>query len=229
MAARGIQTGSEISVLKQPPRGVQARMNNFFELPLFPLNLVLLPKRSIPLHIFEERYQEMISCCIEGKTEFGIVSGEDNSFQDIGCSALVDTVVDRFPDGRMNIIISGRRRIKIIERLDIHSYISAVAEELPDQPEIIDQDLVSKVRSLYEEAVRLSLGWPVPQRDETTEPGDLSYLVAARLNLPLPEQQMLLEMRSAGARLRKVAGILEKAVAGVREVKRRTGRNGHLA
>ncbi len=181
------------------------------------------------MHIFEERYQEMISSCIENKTEFGIVSGEDNNFQDIGCSAFVDSVVDRFPDGRMNIIISGQHRFKVIDRLDIHSYISAVVEELPDQPEATDQDLVSKVRSLYEEAIKLSLGWAVPHKEENTKPGDLSYLVAARLNLPLPDQQTLLEMRSAGSRLRKVAGILENAVTDVREVKRRTRSNGHLA
>jgi Lon protease-like protein len=204
-------------------------VNESFEMPLFPLEMVLFPQRDVPLHIFEERYKEMITSSMEDETEFGIVSGRDDEFQSIGCSAVVASLVHRFPDGRMNIIIRGRRRIKVLDRMEIFTFISGVVEELPDEPEENDPDLVSRVRSLYQEAVKLSLGWCVPEKETSVDAGGLSFTVAANLNLPVAEQQALLEMRSPLSRLKRVEGILEKALEAVREVNRRTGSNGHLA
>ncbi|HCR19223.1 MAG TPA: ATP-dependent protease [Candidatus Latescibacteria bacterium] len=204
-------------------------MNKQFELPLFPLEMVMFPQRNVPLHIFEERYKEMIAGCLEDESEFGIVSGRDDAFQTIGCSAKIASLVNQFPDGRMNIVIRGRRRFRVLERIDIHSYISGVVEEIPDELGEADPNLVAKVKALYQEAVKLSLGWHVPDKSTDTDAGELSYSVAASLNLPLKEQQDLLEMRSPRDRLSRVEGVLENALDSVREVKRRSGSNGHLA
>ncbi len=204
-------------------------MNDPLELPLFPLdNVVLLPFKRLPLHIFEERYKQMINMCIEEETEFGIVWGSDDDFREIGSAALVTDLIARSEDGRMNIVTQGTRRFQVLEQLDIHPYITGIVEEIDDEPEVPDQTLGNQVQDLYREALKLSLGWFKPKKEEEIDLAELSYVVAASLNLPLPEQQTILEMRSANERLQTVSKILKEALKGIREVKRRTGGNGHL-
>ncbi len=204
-------------------------MNDLTELPLFPLdNVVLLPFKRVPLHIFEERYKQMINMCMDEETEFGIVWGNDDTFQEVGSAALVTDLISRLPDGRMKIVTQGTRRFRVLERFDIHPYITGIVEEIGDEPEVPDFDLGNKVQDLYREALKLSLGWFKPKKEEDINPSELSFVVAGSLSLSLPEQQAILEMRSANERLQTVSKILEEALQGIREVKRRTGGNGNL-
>ena len=202
--------------------------DNQFELPLFPLDLVLLPHKQIPLHIFEERYKLMINNCMEQETEFGLVWGTDDNFRPFGCAARVVELVNRLPDDRMDILIEGTQRFKMIERFDLHPYISGMVETVSDLEEAIDLDLGNRVQNLYLEALKLSIGW-IQEKQEPIELGELSYIVAASINLPHTDQQTLLENRSVNDRLKIVYNILDRALGTMREVKRRTGSNGHLA
>ena len=68
-------------------------------LPLFPLDLVLFPGASLPLHIFEPRYQEMISECLDRKQSFGVVRAKEEGVAEIGCTAEIITVAKKYPDG----------------------------------------------------------------------------------------------------------------------------------
>ncbi len=95
-------------------------------LPLFPLGLVLLPGNHVPLHIFEDRYRVMIAECVENESEFGIVFGTDADFKPVGCAARVTDIVNRFADGRLNIVITGTDRIRLIERHNDKAYISGI-------------------------------------------------------------------------------------------------------
>ena len=203
-------------------------MNDFTELPLFPLDLVLLPSRRLPLHIFEERYKEMINHCLENECEFGIVWGTDDNFQDTGCAALVTDVITRFPDGRLNIMIRGTRRFKVQDRVDIHSYISGRIEAFEDTQEATDIKLGEEVRENYIEALQLAQGW-LGKQNENISLGELSFRIAANLNLPSAVQQNLLESNSVNERLQVVQKILDESLPTIREVKKRTGGNGHLA
>lgn len=203
-------------------------MESDFELPLFPLDMVLLPHRRVPLHIFEDRYKLMINECQENNTEFGMVWGSDTEFCDMGCAARVVHVINRFPDGRMNIVVEGTRRIRVLNHQEIHPYISGTVQDVEDDDESYDLDLGNRVKTLYEEALKLSLGWPA-SKPSVMELGHLSYAVAANLSLPLSDQQALLENTSVNARLKTVAQILDTALENLREIKRRTGGNGHLA
>ncbi len=81
-------------------------------LPLFPLDLVLLPGVPLPLHIFEPRYKEMIRECLDQKRPFGIVRAKDESFVNIGCTADIMNVLKTYPDGRMNILVEGQKRFE---------------------------------------------------------------------------------------------------------------------
>jgi Lon protease-like protein len=83
-------------------------------LPLFPLDLVLLPGTPLPLHIFEPRYTEMISECLDRSQHFGVIRGEDQELAEIGCTAEILTVTQKYPDGRMDIVTEGRARFEVV-------------------------------------------------------------------------------------------------------------------
>src|SRR2546423_15539038 len=92
-------------------------------LPLFPWDLVLFPETPLPLHIFEPRYREMIGECLREKREFGVIralaqEGDDESARlqhrlaACGCTAEIIDVLRTYPDGRMDILVVGRRRFE---------------------------------------------------------------------------------------------------------------------
>lgn len=203
-------------------------MSERAELPLFPLKMVLFPTCRVPLHIFEDRYKLMVNECRENDSEFALVSGTDDLFQQVGCAARVVDVVKQYDDGRMNIIVEGTRRVQVIDRVDRHAYISGTVEPVEDEPDGADESLVNRVRRLYDDAIKLSFGWLRPSDHSDLDPASLSYTIAAGLNMDLTDQQDILEIRSVSDRLRRVEGLLGRAVDGIREVKRRTGGNGHL-
>ena len=126
------------------------------EIPLFPLEMVLLPFKRVPLHIFEERYKLMVDMCREEETEFGIVWGTDRNFHEIGCAALITDLINRSPDGRMDIMVQGTRRFRVQESFEIHPYITGIVEEIADEPEALDVALGMRVQNLYREALKLS-------------------------------------------------------------------------
>ena len=83
-------------------------------LPLFPLTLVLLPRTPLPLHIFEDRYKEMIGEALDADTEFGIVLVMKRGLAGIGCTAHIRELLRKLEDGRMDILAEGRQRFEIL-------------------------------------------------------------------------------------------------------------------
>ena len=111
------------------------------EIPLFPLNLVLFPMQSLALHIFEERYKEMIRLCIETDSPFGIVLLERGQAEEglsrveplpsmVGCTAQISQVQE-LPDGRMNIVVVGRERFRVQSFDDAKAYLRGIVEYIP--------------------------------------------------------------------------------------------------
>ena len=103
-------------------------------LPLFPLDLVLFPGTSLPLHIFEPRYKEMISECLDRKKSFGIVRAKEEGVAEIGCTAEIITVAKKYPDGRMDIVTQGRERFEVMQVNQERSFLQAEVLYLPDEP-----------------------------------------------------------------------------------------------
>lgn len=101
-------------------------------IPLFPLNLVLLPGNLLPLRIFEERYKEMIGEAIANGTEFGVVQATEKGIVNLGCTASVDEVLHRYPDGRLDIVCSGRRRFEITYLDDTKAYLRGAVNFFDD-------------------------------------------------------------------------------------------------
>jgi Lon protease-like protein len=84
-------------------------------LPLFPLDVVLLPGTPLPLHIFEPRYKEMIAECLANHAPFGVVRALEEGVSEVGCTAEIVTVTKEYPDGRMDLIAEGRQRFEVLE------------------------------------------------------------------------------------------------------------------
>src|SRR3954453_2705854 len=100
--------------------------------PLFPLGLVLIPRELVPLHIFEERYKQMIGECLESEGEFGIVWLPGDGLREGGCTASVSQVLKELEDGRMNILVAGRRPFRLLRRIDDMAYPAGDVEMLED-------------------------------------------------------------------------------------------------
>ncbi len=202
------------------------------ELPLFPLNTVLLPEMPLPLHIFEERYKLMIGRCIEEKSSFGIllinegeeVGGGADPF-DVGTTAHI-IQVERLEEGRMNILVRGERRFRLVERLGESPYLVGRVEYLPEEEGIVTAEVLERAQGLFAEYARgmagLRGGW-VRQPKMPQELHHLSYAIAGYLELPSRVRQRLLELPTASERLSQEVPLLERGVEWVKEelVKRR--------
>lgn len=191
------------------------------ELPLFPLNVVLFPGGLLPLHIFEQRYREMVKFCIRNESSFGIVMikegeevGEDVTPCKVGTA--VDLVeVDRFPDGRMNIMTSGHSRFEILEVNDELPYLVGrvrMLDSLDTEPDTSLEKIAAKTRELYIEYETLSsyliFSWQTPDGNPE-HPQQLAYQIGTRLRIPLSEKQELLEIASFDELLKREIEILK--------------------
>lgn len=168
-------------------------------LPLFPLSLVLLPAARLPLHIFEDRYKEMMGILIPQRGEFGVVLARDGGVVNVGCTATVDEVVRRYPDGRLDLIATGRRRFQIISLDEEKSFIRAEVEFFNDEDAspaspVLQQRAIAeygKLRAIHDE--------PLPPEPKLNEP-QLSFHLGELID-DVEHRQALLVMKSETERL----------------------------
>jgi len=208
-------------------------------LPLFPLEMVLLPGERLPLHIFEDRYKQMIGDCLlaqtrgRGQQEFGIVLAKDEEMHSIGCTARIEEVTHRYEDGRMDILTVGQRRFEILYTNDERSYLRGGVEFFDDDPgddAPRPADADSAIVQFRSMAARLrraddpAIEFKKPYRH-------LSFQMAGPLPLTPDFKQRLLINRHETERLRE----LTKAVAQMmvefdylQEVGKKAGGNGHV-
>lgn len=198
-------------------------------LPLFPLHVVLFPTTPISLHIFEDRYKEMIGEAIENRSEFGIVLASEKGIVNTGCTAVVDRLVEKYADGRMDIIAVGRRRFEILSLDDEKSYLRGAVEFFDDDQdaEPAADELRRKAMDGWEELRRLENNSPL--LDPEIDKRSLSFQLAQAVP-DLNMRQMLLVARSESERIKQLAEYLpnlverQKRVTHVKEV---AGTNGH--
>lgn len=194
-----------------------------FELPIFPLNVVLFPGMALPLHIFEPRYRLMINRCLQGDRTFGVallVDGTEGTSGTrpamAGCTALI-LEVSPFDDGRMNLSTVGQRRFTITSLREEDDYLIGTCEWLEDDPNEkgTDESAVRALRRLafYFESLsqNAELSAELSELNIPSEPQALSLFIAAILSLPNNQKQQLLEMTSANSRLEIEEYLLERA------------------
>jgi len=205
-------------------------------LPLFPLgHTVLFPGVVLPLHVFEERYRELVRTLVElpegSRRRFGVVAirqgwevGEDavSALHDVGCAAELRRV-SRYPDGRYDIVTVGtdRFRLRSVDRAS-RPYLVGTVEWLPPEPPSSGESgLAAGVRMLFGEYAGAAAGLQAASADVPELPDDpteLSYAVAAGAVLTLEDRQALLAAETTRARLRAELRLLKRETTMVRRL-----------
>jgi ATP-dependent Lon protease len=209
-------------------------------LPLFPLELVLVPGEFLPLHIFEERYKRMVGRARDTDGPFGIVLRMGNGVAAVGCSARVSEVLEEFPDGRLNIVVRGETPFRLLELVfpddpDLEP-LSASVEFLQEDPAQVPAELLKEAQQLtarvkeladepdeeeelvdaaFEDELAAGTEAPPPEEappDLTPMPGD-SFGLAAGVDLELTFKQRLLQLTNETERLRLLSGYLDTLAA----------------
>lgn len=187
--------------------------------PLFPLGIVALPSEGVPLHIFEDRYRRMIEHCLEGEPgtldrAFGIVWLSDEELKTVGCTCEVEHVLERMDDGRMNILARGGQPFRLLERQDDLPYPAGRVELLADEDDHEERradaaEAAGAARELYRELVKQAT-------DRDLDGPELAamdaYRMASTVEFDADAKQELLELRTEGARMRQLAGMLRGAL-----------------
>lgn len=196
-------------------------------LPLFPLNVVLLPGSPLPLHIFEPRYKEMIGECRANNAPFGVVRATDEGIAEIGCTAEIMSVTKEYSDGRMDLVTEGRKRFEVLELNQERSFLRAEVLLVPDEPGIAAPE--QRARAIEFHRQILALAGAVQDLSDADQSA-LSFYLAGSLPLDLDFKQRLLAMRSEAERIETVAKYFETILPNLQRAARareKAGGNGH--
>jgi len=198
------------------------------ELGLFPLGIVLLPTEQIPLHIFEDRYQELIGECLADEREFGLIYADDDGLREVGTRAAVTEVLDRFDDGRMNVVVEGRERFRLLELTGGRSFQTGLVEPLDEIDDPAENADAERALELFRKLVELT-GAEV---EEPAAGGEqLSFELAGRFEFAPELKQRLLQITSERERVKVLADLLEGAAQAVereQEIAGRAASNGKV-
>lgn len=179
-------------------------------LPLFPLQLVAFPGSAIPLHVFEPRYREMVGEAEANNSEFGIVLSKDGGVVNAGCTVTVERVVERYPDGRFDVVTRGRRRFALLELDNQRSYLRGQVEYFDDEDlSSPAAQLRDRAMNAYAEVRRVQASAPVEEPDP--ENPFFGFQLARAVN-DLDFQNMVLRSRSETARLEQFVEFVREYV-----------------
>jgi len=199
------------------------------EIGLFPLELVLLPSERVPLHIFEDRYKELIGECLAHEGEFGLVFADERGLREIGTLAAVTDVLERFPDGRLNVLVEGRERFRLVELTKGRTFHTAEIERVGDDEDAPDDGDVERALEQFAQLKEITSS---EVDDPDPNAGPLSFQLAARVDFGAEVKQQLLEQRSEARRMHVIAELLENAVRTIvleQEVLERASQNGRVS
>ncbi len=198
------------------------------EIGLFPLNLVLVPGEQAPLHIFEPRYRELISECLDFGHEFGLLLEDEQGMRDVGVRCAVVDVIDRFPDGRLNIVVEARNRFQLVGLTDGRSFHTAEVEPVPDETDTPSEDEMEDCLAAYARVVAAA---EAELDDLDLDADSIAYQILSRVDFGTDVKQGLLETRSERERVIRLAPMLSQAAEAVereREIRERATSNGRV-
>lgn len=201
-------------------------------IPLFPLQVVVFPRTQLPLHIFEDRYKEMVGAAIRDNTEFGVVLSTDEGIVNAGCTVKVEKVIHKYPDGRMDILTRGQTRFEIVALNDEQDYLQAEVSFFDDDDSTpTPVDLRNQALSHYKALSQLS--GARRQEPDLADP-QLSFQLAQSLP-DLDFLHGLLQHRSEAGRLKELNRYLaeyiprQRIIEHVKELAPNNGSGGKLA
>jgi Lon protease-like protein len=185
-------------------------------LPLFPLNLVLFPGEALPLHIFEPRYRQMLTDCLEGDQRFGITAEHQPGPGTLGCVALI-RAAQPLEDGRSAIVVVGQRRFGIRSMLDAGTpYLMAAVELFNDEPGTAalpaERAELRQLAGELREALSLLADRPGEEPAWSENEELFSFEAAALIETDLDTRSRLLAGRSTRERVRSMLAMLPAAI-----------------
>ena len=201
------------------------------DIPLFPLNVVLMPGAPLPLHIFEDRYKQMVDECLQQESEFGMVFADESGTRKVGCTAKIVELVERYDDGRMLILVEGSRRFRLNNVLTGKPYYVGEIEFFEEEPEEQDvqalaEECIALLERVVEAATEGSVGIEIDPPYK-----NLSFAIAGRVEFEAETRQQILELTSEKERLEKVKELLTSAAERLereRQAREMAQTNGHL-
>jgi Lon protease-like protein len=197
-------------------------------IPLFPLDVVLLPSAPLPLHIFEPRYKEMIAECLAQNRFFGVVRALEQGLAEVGCTAEIITVVKEYPDGRLDLVAEGRNRFEIVAVNQDRTFLQGEVLMIEDEPGAPPQEDAARAAQLHSELLAIA---GAKQDLSAADPALLSFYLAGSLPLDLDFKQKLLSLRSEADRLSLLITYLETLIPNLHRAARareKAGGNGHI-
>jgi ATP-dependent Lon protease len=199
-------------------------------IPLFPLNVVLLPGGSLPLHIFEPRYRLMVRHCLTHKLEFGMIFAHESSIATVGCTTQIVQTLREYPEGELDVLTEGRAIFRVLDLLSENEYHEAIVDYLTDDSDDPESHKEDSLMGIFQQCHSLMYTqlWAPGAKDAIWP---LSYRMASRLPLELYEKQALLEMRAEPARQDFLLAWLTQVLPRLEKRDRsrnRAGGNGHV-
>jgi len=199
------------------------------ELGLFPLPIVLCPTERIPLHIFEPRYRELLDECVATGGEFGLaLATGDGAVHEIGTRASVAEVLEVLDDGRMNVIVEGGDRFRLLELTTGRSFTTGIVAEVEDDDDPADEPDAVRALEVFGQLVELAAS-----DVDTPDPASpsLDWELAARVEFDVDSKQEVLAMTSPRLRMARLVEVLETSLEALRAeqlLRERAGRNGKV-
>ena len=199
------------------------------KIPLFPLEVVLFPEAALPLHIFEERYKEMVSVCLAEKTGFGVVCAQREGLAVVGCTAEIVRILEKYPDGRMDILCQGAKRFEIENLDNTRSFLQAEVDFFGDEGLSATRAMREECTALHFEVLELMGGDKSHRAFDLNEP--IAFRVAWASPTDLSFRIELLALRSDAERTERLIAfynaMLPKLRRGV-QASIAVARNGHV-
>jgi hypothetical protein len=195
------------------------------EVPIFPLpNIVFFPKIILPLHIFEPRYRRMVVDVLEGERIIGMVllqQGWEKDYEGtplvfpVGCMGRMEAH-ERAEQGSYNILLRGMSRFEIVEFVQDRPYRKARVRLLADVP--LSMAMAEEVRErnrfleLFERYLAEVMGVEL-EKDMLERTGSLEIVVnqvAASLDIPVMDKQLLLQIAAVSDRYARLRAIIDE-------------------
>lgn len=197
-------------------------------IPLFPLQVVVFPGEKLPLHVFEDRYRDLVDDCRDGKGVFGIPAVIEGTLG-YGSELFIEEVVNEYDTGRYDIVCRATRAFKILEFVNPipgKRYAGGVLEYLHNDQDGLDtqrERVVALIHTLYEE---IGVSYSVPEVSVFN-----CFDLAHKVGFNLKEEYYLLQMSSEAERLIYLEKHLQRIIPVIRQVnsvKKMIGMNGHF-
>ena len=178
------------------------------KIPLFPLNIIVLPYEEVPLHIFEPRYKKMIKNSIKENSPFGIVLDNSGNIDNLGCSLFVTKIIKEYKSGEYDLIATGSKRFKILEKEKQDDLWIGKIKYINEE-KITNKEIIKKVQNRYLELL-MKLG--KNKNFENYIKIETSYEFLKGISLPIEFKKDMLSINSELERLIYVNNLFKKVL-----------------